>query len=266
MSFTPKNLYPPYSSSSQNVSSWTATSGTYLGQVAYSKATAWGGISNIFYLSTGSYTFSIYIRSSISRPVSIYNFLNEGYPHYSESGTANRLSVNLGDITGDNAWHRYTFGFEVTQAGYFALRPEARSSVDTQMYIAAPQLEVGSTATDFEPYNCTWYIGLDGELHNTNFLDLPSAAMSQPYPHALWRITEGVNDGLPYNGLLSEVPYFGAFANATDLTVVRIPPSVKKIGRESFRGTQLRSVTIASDCEYYDTSFPTGCEINFYLD
>ena len=112
----------------------------------------------------------------------------------------------------------------------------------------------------------SWIMDENSYPTNTDFVDMPSAAMATPYPHALWRISVGVNDGLPYNGLLAEVPYFGAFANATDLTVVRIPPSVKKIGRESFRGTQLRSVTIASDCEYYDTSFPTGCEINFYPD
>lgn len=111
-----------------------------------------------------------------------------------------------------------------------------------------------------------WYYDEDGELTNSFFMDIQESAMSQPYPHALWRITEGVNGGLPYNGLLTEAPYFGAFANATDLTVVRIPQSVKKIGRESFRGTQLQSVTIARDCEYYPTSFPDGCEVHFYPD
>lgn len=56
----------------------------------------------------------------------------------------------------------------------------------------------------------------------------------------------------------------GAFANATKLKYVRIPETVKKIGEYAFRNTALTSVTIARDCEYYPTSFPDGCAINFY--
>ena len=66
------------------------------------------------------------------------------------------------------------------------------------------------------------------------------------------------------NKYLPDLIDVGAFANATNLTYVRIPPTVKKIGRYSFRNTKLTSVTIASDCEYYDTSFPDGCQIKFY--
>lgn len=59
---------------------------------------------------------------------------------------------------------------------------------------------------------------------------------------------------------------FGAFANAGNLVEVSIPRSVKKIGRQSFKNTKLKSVMIASDCTYYPTSFPQGCTINFYPD
>lgn len=205
MSFTPKNLYPPFSSSSQNIADWAATTETYLGQTCYRRKDAWSGLCNIFFLEQGTYTYSLYIRTSVARPAYIYSFSNNGYPHYSESGTADPKQLNLNTLPGDNAWHRYSYTFDVTQAGYFAIRVEATSTINAQMYIAAPQLEVGSTATDFEPYNCTWYIGLDGELYNTNFIDLPSAAMATPYPHALWRIESGYNEGRPFNMLLPDI-------------------------------------------------------------
>lgn len=72
-----------------------------------------------------------------------------------------------------------------------------------------------------------------------------------------WDVVNGklVNSSLP------EVPILGAFCNAYGLGKVFIPTSVKKIGPYAFRNTQLTSVTIASDCTYYPTSFPDGCII-----
>lgn len=75
-----------------------------------------------------------------------------------------------------------------------------------------------------------------------------------------WNVVNGklVNSSLP------ELPILGAFCNAYGLSKVTIPASVKKIGPYAFRNSQVRSVTIASDCVYYPTSFPDGCEIKFY--
>ena len=75
-----------------------------------------------------------------------------------------------------------------------------------------------------------------------------------------WNVVNGklVNSSLP------ELPILGAFCNARNLTKIEIPATVKKIGRYAFTNTQLNSVTIASDCTYYDTSFPVGCVINTY--
>lgn len=63
------------------------------------------------------------------------------------------------------------------------------------------------------------------------------------------------------NGELSRL---GTCYNATNLNSVTIPKSVKYIGEFAFTNTKLTSVTIASDCVYYPTSFPAGCEILFY--
>lgn len=127
----------------------------------------------------------------------------------------------------------------------------------------SPEAVVSATILiDCKDYS--WYIGEDGYPTNVLFPELPASPMEKPYPKALWRIDPRINGGYPYHELLPEVPLLGAFANAVNLKTVRIPETVKTIGRYAFRNTQLTSVTIASDCEYYDTSFPDGCIINFY--
>lgn len=107
-----------------------------------------------------------------------------------------------------------------------------------------------------------WIIGSNG-LTNENFEPRIEYNMASPYPKGLWRI--GTNS-IPTTELLNNKIELGAFANATNLRQISIPKSCKKIGKETFRNTQLTSVTIASDCEYYPTSFPDGCVVNFYPD
>ena len=71
-------------------------------------------------------------------------------------------------------------------------------------------------------------------------------------------------DGKLVHNLMSHLIRLGAFCDARMLSKITIPRSVKKIGRFAFTNTQLTEVTIAEDCEYYDTSFPEGCIINRY--
>ena len=77
---------------------------------------------------------------------------------------------------------------------------------------------------------------------------------------SMWSVVNGklVNTSLP-----TPTP-IGAFYGAYALTSIEIPVSVKKIGKWAFAGTNLTDVTIASDCDYYDTSFPIGCAVHFY--
>lgn len=79
-------------------------------------------------------------------------------------------------------------------------------------------------------------------------------------PNCIWR----VGNDIPYKVMFPELSEMGAFCHATNLKKVKIPRSVKKIGRFAFTYTQIKEVTISSDCEYYDTSFPKDCEIKFY--
>lgn len=83
---------------------------------------------------------------------------------------------------------------------------------------------------------------------------------------------EITGDPMPFrfvNGVLQHVQQnnihrLGAFCHATSLVDISIPDTVKHIGRYAFTNTQLQSVTLASDCEYYETSFPPGCIIETY--
>ena len=129
------------------------------------------------------------------------------------------------------------------------------------------------------------YPVLENEL---SMLEIPAI----PFPYKVFRQNENINNRYPYikdsNEYLSvlkspfpqtifiqsknEYPKFyhlkpidtGAFCYASNLETVKIPKSVKYIGETAFRHTALTEVTIAADCEYYPTSFPDGCKINFY--
>ena len=110
----------------------------------------------------------------------------------------------------------------------------------------------------------TWFIGENGFPTNTEFIDIPEKAMGKPYPLAMWRIEPGMNDGFPFNKLMPLEEPSGAFMNAHNLEYAYIPRSCKKIGEWAFTNTKLRRVKIAEDCEYFPTSFPPDCEIEFY--
>lgn len=105
-----------------------------------------------------------------------------------------------------------------------------------------------------------------GRPVNTEAPDIPQKPFVNDSPNKMWKIQSGRNNDMPFTGLMPDRPLLGAFANATQLIRASIPQSVKKIGAEAFRNTQLTSVTIASDCTYFPTSFPDGCVVNFYPD
>ena len=109
-----------------------------------------------------------------------------------------------------------------------------------------------------------WYENQNGEPQNDSLEEIPENAFTKPFPSSLWRIDPNVNDGLPYHEILEDVLKSGAFFNVRSLTAVSIPKSVRKIGEISFSGTSLKEVTISPECEYFPTSFPENCKINFY--
>lgn len=256
MSYEFRNLYPSFT---QNLSSWTAESEIYRNQPVYSKYSPWIGLYTPITLDAGTYTFSVFVRTAIQRTMHIY-----AIP--SNTSTDGIFPASSGDITlsASSEWQRILFTFTLSVQRELWLRVEAKTDSSTKLYVSAPQLEVGSTMTLFEGYHNTWYIDENGELTHTDFPEVPERAFQAPLPKSVWRIDNQYEDGYPFNMLMPEVPAVGAFANASDLTQVSIPQSVKYIGREAFKNTKLKNVRIASDCTYFDTSFPDGCIINFY--
>lgn len=57
-----------------------------------------------------------------------------------------------------------------------------------------------------------------------------------------------------------------SFKATSSLANVTIPKTIKNIGAEAFAGTRLTAVTIAKDCKYVKSAFPSGCTINYYDD
>ena len=107
----------------------------------------------------------------------------------------------------------------------------------------------------------------DGELTNTEFIALPARPFVGDSPYTMWRIDPDINNGMPYSPLMIGVPviaHTGAFMDCENLSYAEIPRSCKSVGRYAFAGTALQKVKIASDCTYRDTSFPEGCEVEFY--
>jgi len=109
------------------------------------------------------------------------------------------------------------------------------------------------------------YIG--DQLTNTDFMSLPSEPFHGDSPYTMWRIDPDVNNGMPFLSLMLGLPVLGkvgAFKDAAELRKVTIPQSCTAIGTYAFAGTQLRKVKISADCTYEETSFPEGCEVEFY--
>lgn len=107
-----------------------------------------------------------------------------------------------------------------------------------------------------------WYVR-DGRLVRDTLPEpLAGNYIQAPYPPFWWY----VENGRLKTPALPAPAHTGAFYGCSQLATAHIPKSVKRIGEYAFAGTALTKVKIASDCTYYPTSFPDGCEIEFYPD
>ena len=149
------NLMPPLTMSSIWSDTWYAD-GTHEGKPAFSKNTWYGGITNEVYLTEGTYTFSLDVKlSSTSVQGLLANQLNDRsrYPHYDQAATVDRMEYGP-FYPVDTDWHRYSYTFEVTSAGYVACRAENVSSQYGTISVARAQLERGSVAHDYVDHDC----------------------------------------------------------------------------------------------------------------
>jgi hypothetical protein len=140
-----KNLYvgsPSFQGYSSN-GTWESVLEQYNGHpVMKQTAKAWGGLYKRIYLENGTYTFSAMVKTSSSARVFLFAL---GTPDAATISPENSEAYTIG-----TSWTRISFSFQVTTAGYLALRPEAETNVD--LYVSEYQLEKNSSATVYEPY------------------------------------------------------------------------------------------------------------------
>lgn len=103
----------------------------------------------------------------------------------------------------------------------------------------------------------SWIIQGNQLVNTENTFDMPQAEIVSD---CVWK----VNGNTLRTGILPDDMQAGAFANANHLKKVTIPESVEYIGEFAFRNTLLSDVKISMDCVYFPTSFPDGCDVNFY--
>jgi hypothetical protein len=106
-----------------------------------------------------------------------------------------------------------------------------------------------------------------GQLTNTEFPAIPDKPFHGDSPYTFWRIDENINNGMPFSPLMIGLPAIaqtGAFMDAAELRKVTVPQSCTALGRLAFAGTKLKTVKINADSTYSDTTFPEGCEVQFY--
>lgn len=161
-------------------------------------------------------------------------------------------------IVCDLYWYGSPYKFDITSySGIKYFRVVLKYS-DNSAFLPS---EIATANAEIE-YPPPWIVE-DNRLTN---IDLPEPLtgnyIQAPYPPFWWYVE---NSRLKTPGLPAPT-HKGAFYGCSQLATAHIPKSVKRIGEYAFAGTALTKVKIASDCTYYPTSFPDGCEIEFYPD
>ena len=131
-----------------NSDNWATDDNTYNGLVVKKRTGAWGGLYKEFNAEAGkTYTFSVYIKSDEARQVAIYI----------TGGTAS-CSPSNSTINDTTSWQRYSITFNCTASGTIRPRVENTSAITgNYTYICGYQLELGNSATDYQPYNKSDY-------------------------------------------------------------------------------------------------------------
>lgn len=101
--------------------------------------------------------------------------------------------------------------------------------------------------------------------------DVPTTANGEYPMFPYWNITPIPVQPHPYPVFVTEQNYpdmlewglelIGAFAGLRNLNRTKIPLTTKSIGYNAYAGTSVKEVRIAEDCDYFDGSFPPGCNI-----
>lgn len=146
---------------------------------------------------------------------------------YRDAGTAAKYN-DQGEFIGSNYYINRNYCKIITKEAYFAEHAGYPYRLEEDMPSTAPKL--------FE-FDC---------------------------PDMLWRTDSFTNNGMIYSPLIPGMVLSGAFKDVVTLEQITIPRSCQRIGPVAFAGTSLRKVMISAECEYSETSFPEGCEVEFY--
>lgn len=241
--------------------------------------------SNAAYINTGVINtsgvkiMSEFEFSSASAAFSIGGYGSDGYGV--AHGTGNGQSIDDLETVRVNIGGDYYYGL-----------------VGTKFHCYTPGTTWWGTQTEFpmiingQNYGGTKRYGMDGKIYQVRIWDSDSTLIRYFVPvydkvnhvYGMYDLVNGVfygsetevpfssADDMPFrfvgdtltHNMQTSVLRSGAFYNATNLIEVQIPETVKSIGRFAFANTKLKKVKIASNCKYYDTSFPRDCEIEFY--
>lgn len=154
------NMYPPLTDTSiygpSSINPEWSYEETVDNERVYSRSNDWSGICNEVYLTPGTYTYSLYVKmSNRDHGFSIYTYANNAtyYPHFNEQATITGRSTQSYHAYASNTWERFSLTFEVTAAGYLAIRPEkTEGEYNSTIYVTKPQLVRGDQVTPFQRY------------------------------------------------------------------------------------------------------------------
>lgn len=199
-----------------------------------------GGTCNIrwYYLSGGSYFYL-------------------GSTNYSLSATNKTAEKSVSDVPiMANATH---FRVYISCSGVYnsagAIPPPP--TVGTWSYL---QESIATVKTEY------WYTNADSPDALTSDMGVPQppSIMISSMPLAEWRIKKETvtHELLPTYKLLLD----GAFKNAQNLSVVRVPSTVLKIGEYAFFDTNISRVVLNKNCVFNKKAFPSGTKIFYYIE
>lgn len=199
---TGKNLYigSPSFDGYVNRNAYTLASETYNGHEVIQKTSTWNGAyKEVPVLAGKTYTFSAMVKVSSAVNVYIYDVDNE------------RLSYQY---VSANTWTRVQATFTASKSRLEHLRVEI-GTANTTIYLSEYQLEVGSTATDYEPYQGqTYTIDLNGTRYGGT-LDVTTGVLTVTHGIVdLGTLTWSLYYGTVYANVIgAKLPQSGAIAN-----------------------------------------------------
>lgn len=126
----------------------------------------------------------------------------------------------------------------------------------------AATLDYHTPCFDFPYPAAMWYITPNEDDIRTAITKDYHICFDHPFHYFLWYPTDDPQDVthdyfFPYIAM-------GAFKNCQNMTYIKIPPTVTRIGEAAFVGTNLTIACVPEGCLYDRSAFPEGCEIYEY--